>query len=92
MSCRGSTYCGGTVEMVTFGCSLGAYHAMSFALKRAEKFPLAMCFSGTYDPTFWNAGMSGHGSVLQHVGHLHGEHLDWPRLPGQRPARSRRDY
>jgi esterase/lipase superfamily enzyme len=35
--------CVGTVEVVTLGCSLGAYHAANFALKRADLFPLAMC-------------------------------------------------
>ena len=40
---------------VTLGCSLGAYHAANFALKRADLFPLALCLSGNYDPTAWNA-------------------------------------
>ena len=42
--------CGGAVEVITLGCSLGAFHAANFALKRADLFPLAMCFSGNYDP------------------------------------------
>ena len=42
--------CGGAAEVATLGCSLGAYHAANFALKRADLFPLALCFSGNYDP------------------------------------------
>ena len=49
--------CGGAVEVVTLGCSLGAFHAANFALKRADLFPLAMCFSGNYDPSSWHASV-----------------------------------
>jgi len=38
--------CGGAAEVVALGCSLGAFHAANFALKRADLFPQAMCFSG----------------------------------------------
>ena len=37
---------GSHAEVVTLGCSLGAFHAANFALKRADLFPLGMCFSG----------------------------------------------
>jgi esterase/lipase superfamily enzyme len=76
--------CGGAAEVVTTGCSMGAYHAANFALKRADLFPLAMCFSGNYDP----AALDGWGergtaayfnNPLDYVGHLHGDHLDWLR-------------
>ncbi|HEY6278020.1 MAG TPA: alpha/beta hydrolase-fold protein [Streptosporangiaceae bacterium] len=74
--------CGGTVEVATLGCSLGAYHAANFALKRADKFPLAMCFSGNFDPASWDGwGERGaeayFSNPLDYVGHLHGDHLDW---------------
>ncbi len=75
----------GGVEMATLGCRyLGAFHAANFALKRADLFPLAMCFSGNYDPASWNA-WGEHGSEayfnnpLDYVGNLHGDHLDWLR-------------
>jgi esterase/lipase superfamily enzyme len=76
--------CGGTAEVVTFGCSMGAYHAVNFALKQAERFPLAMGFSGNYDPASLNGwGERGtetyFNNPLDYVGHLHGEHLDWLR-------------
>jgi esterase/lipase superfamily enzyme len=31
--------CGGAAEVVALGCSLGAFHAANFALKRADLFP-----------------------------------------------------
>jgi esterase/lipase superfamily enzyme len=76
--------CGGAIEVATLGCSLGAYHAANFALKRADRFPLALCFSGNYDPASWN-GWGERGSdayfnnPLDYVAHLHGDHLDWLR-------------
>jgi esterase/lipase superfamily enzyme len=75
---------GGQIEAVTLGCSLGAFHAANFALKRADLFPLAMCFSGNYDPASWN-GWGERGTAayfnnpLDYVGHLHGDHLNWLR-------------
>jgi esterase/lipase superfamily enzyme len=79
-----ATDCGGPTEIVTLGCSLGAYHAANFALKRADLFPLAMCFSGNYDPTAWNAwGERGEATYfsnpMDYVANLEGDHLDWLR-------------
>jgi esterase/lipase superfamily enzyme len=76
--------CGGAAEVATLGCSLGAFHAANFALKRADAFPLALCFSGNYDPSSWHAwGERGTAAYfnnpLDYVTHLHGEHLDWLR-------------
>ena len=74
----------GPPEVVTLGCSLGAFHAANFALKRADLFPLALCFSGNYDPAAWH-GWGERGTAayfnnpLDYVGHLHGDHLDWLR-------------
>ncbi len=77
--------CGGEpVELATLGCSLGAYHAANFALKRADLFPLALCFSGNYDPAAWN-GWGERGSTayfnnpMDYVNHLDGDHLAWLR-------------
>jgi esterase/lipase superfamily enzyme len=78
------TDCGGVAEVATVGCSLGAFHAANFALKRADAFPLALCFSGNYDPSSWH-GWGERGTAayfnnpLDYVSHLHGEHLDWLR-------------
>ena len=76
--------CGGAMEVATLGCSLGAFHAANFALKRADLFPLALCLSGNYDPSGWQAwGERGAAAYfnnpIDYVGHLAGEHLDWLR-------------
>jgi esterase/lipase superfamily enzyme len=76
--------CGGPTEIATIGCSLGAYHAANFALKHADVFPLALCFSGNYDPTTWDAwgapgGATYFNNPVAYVTHLHGDHLDWLR-------------
>ena len=41
-------------DIATLGVSLGAYHAVNIALKRADLFPLALGFSGNYDPSSWH--------------------------------------
>jgi esterase/lipase superfamily enzyme len=76
--------CAGEEEFVTLGCSLGAFHAANFALKRADLFPLALCFSGNYDPSTWQAwGEQGHetyfNNPMSYVANLEGDHLDWLR-------------
>ena len=76
--------CGGEPEVVTLGCSMGAFHAANFSLKRADLFPVAMCFSGNYDPSSWQ-GWGERGTAayfnnpVDYVGHLNGDHLDWLR-------------
>ena len=76
--------CGGPTEIGTLGCSLGAYHAANSVLKHADVFPLALCFSGNYDPTTWDAwGDPGDATYfnnpMAYVANLHGDHLDWLR-------------
>jgi esterase/lipase superfamily enzyme len=75
---------GGTVEIATAGVSLGAFHALNLALRHADRFPLALCFSGNFDPGTWHAwGERGDAayfnSPVDYVPNLHGEHLDWLR-------------
>lgn len=48
----------------TFGCSLGAYHAMNIALRHPSRFQRVVAFSGRYDVTtspqdFWDL-LDGH--------------------------------
>ncbi|MDQ2838092.1 MAG: alpha/beta hydrolase-fold protein [Actinomycetota bacterium] len=79
-----SADCGGASEVVTLGCSLGAFHAANFALKRADLFPLALCFSGNYDPTSWHAwgeqeSATYFNNPMSYVANLHGDHLAWLR-------------
>jgi esterase/lipase superfamily enzyme len=75
---------GGAGDIATLGCSMGAYHALNFALKRADLFPLAMCLSGNYDPSAWNSwGERGDATYFNnpsdYLAHLQGDHLDWLR-------------
>jgi esterase/lipase superfamily enzyme len=75
--------CGGRQEMVTVGCSFGAFHAVNIALRRADLFPLAIGFSGVYDlaPMGWGEeGVSFYlNNPMSSVGGLHGDHLEWLR-------------
>jgi esterase/lipase superfamily enzyme len=75
---------GGATEIMTLGCSMGAYHSLNFALKRADLFPLALCFSGNYDPASWHGwGERGDAAYFNnptdYVTNLDGNHLDWLR-------------
>jgi esterase/lipase superfamily enzyme len=76
--------CGGSAEIATTGVSMGAFHALNFAFRRADLFPVALCFSGNYDPTRWN-GWGERGDTVyfnnpsDYVAKLHGEHLEWLR-------------
>jgi esterase/lipase superfamily enzyme len=63
---------------------MGAFHALNFALKRADVFPLALCFSGNYNPAAWHPwGERGEAvyfnSPVDYVAHFRGDHLDWLR-------------
>ena len=76
--------CGAVSELITCGCSLGAFHAANFALKRADNFPLAICLSGNYDPASWD-GWGERGDAvyfnnpMDYVAHMGGDHLEWLR-------------
>ena len=73
--------CGGAQEIATLGVSLGAFHAVNFALKRADLFPLALGLSGNYDPgELGRLGRARRGRVLQQPARLR-------RAPGRRPPR-----
>ena len=75
--------CGGSQEIAVTGCSMGAYHAANFALKRADLFPLALCLSGVYDVSRVGWGERGDATYfnnpVDYVAYLHGDHLDWLR-------------
>jgi esterase/lipase superfamily enzyme len=76
--------CGGPQDVITAGCSLGAFHAVNFACKRADLFPLALGFSGNYDPSHWHAwGERGDAAYfnnpMDYLAHLDGPHGDWLR-------------
>jgi esterase/lipase superfamily enzyme len=75
--------CGGAADIAVTGCSLGAYHAANFALKRADLFPLAICLSGVYDISGVGWGERGDATYFnnpaEYVRNLHGDHLEWLR-------------
>jgi esterase/lipase superfamily enzyme len=71
-------------DLITLGCSLGAFHAANIALRHADLFPRALCLSGSYDPGEWSAwGERGTAAYfhnpIDYVTNLHGTHLDWLR-------------
>lgn len=75
--------CGGAQEVITTGCSFGAFHAANFALKRADVFPLAIGHSGVYDISHLGWGERGESAYfnnpVDYVANLHGDHLEWLR-------------
>lgn len=76
----------GAADIITTGCSLGAFHALNITLKRADLFPVAICLSGNYDAASWHAwGERGDAAYFNnpadYLQHLDGEHLD--RLRGR---------
>jgi esterase/lipase superfamily enzyme len=75
--------CSGPAAIGVAGVSMGAYHAANFALRSADRFPLAVCLSGMYDPTRVAWGEPGDAvyfhNPMAYVEHMHGDHLDWLR-------------
>jgi esterase/lipase superfamily enzyme len=72
----------GSSDYVVTGCSMGAFHALNLALTRTDLFPVAICQSGSYDPSRWRAwGDRGDAAYFtnpsDYVGNLHGDHLAW---------------
>ena len=43
--------CGGVTEVGTIGASMGAYHALTFALRRADLFPLSISMAASSLPS-----------------------------------------
>lgn len=76
--------CGGPVGIATAGVSMGAFHAVNFALRRADLFPHALGMSGSYDPTTWHPwGEFGDATYFNnpfaYLANMHGDHLMWLR-------------
>jgi esterase/lipase superfamily enzyme len=76
--------CGGRAPITTTGMSMGAFHAVNSALRRADLFPHAVGMSGNYDPSTWHPwGEMGDAlyfnNPLAFVPNLHGDQLDWLR-------------
>ncbi|MCI0364779.1 MAG: hypothetical protein L0Y44_09560, partial [Phycisphaerales bacterium] len=71
---------GANIRLTTTGCSFGAYHAATFALKHPRKFKHALCMSGVYDLRFLFNGYHDEGiyfnNPIEFVSNLHGDLLD----------------
>ena len=61
--------CGGAVEVISAGASIGAYNALLALLRNPQHFRLAICMSGTYDLGRWMKGQ--HTADLHLVSPLH---------------------
>jgi esterase/lipase superfamily enzyme len=59
---------GGAQDILATGCSMGAFHAANFVLRRADLIPAAICLSGNYE-----------FGITDEVSGLNGDHLDWIR-------------
>lgn len=75
---------GDGADLLATGCSMGAYHAVHFALQRADLVPLAIGLSGNYDVSTWRAwGDRGDATYfanpVDYVAGAGGAHLDWLR-------------
>jgi esterase/lipase superfamily enzyme len=73
---------GGAAEIITTGSSFGAYHAVNFAFRRADLFPVAIGMSGVYDVSVLAPGTERgdtfyFNNPMDYVTNLHGDHLGW---------------
>ena len=50
------TDCGGPLDIITAGASIGAFNALSTLCRNPSLFRAAVCMSGTYDMTRWMGG------------------------------------
>ncbi len=77
--------CGGQAhDLLSVGCSMGAFHAANLSLRQAHLFPVALCLSGSYDPAQWH-GWGERGTAayfhnpVDYITNLDGDHLAWLR-------------
>jgi esterase/lipase superfamily enzyme len=75
--------CRGAHDVMTTGCSFGAYHAANIVLRHAERFPLGICMSGVYDVSGVGWGDRGDSvyfnNPVDYMKNVDGGHLDWLR-------------
>ncbi len=71
------------IKIGVTGCSLGAYHAVNFALKFPDIFHYALCMSGRYEISQVAGGTDGmdlyFNNPLAYVQHMHGDALEHVR-------------
>jgi esterase/lipase superfamily enzyme len=79
----GASWSNQSIELEARARAHDAYEAW-IVERRADLFPLALCLSGSYDPSHWH-GWGHRGDAvyfhnpMDYVEHLGGEHLDWLR-------------
>ncbi len=76
--------CGGRDDIATAGPSMGAFHAVLFALRHPHVFARAIGLSGSYDPWAWRAwgpadDETYYSNPMQFLPGTHGGHLDYLR-------------
>jgi esterase/lipase superfamily enzyme len=76
--------CAGRGDIITTGVSMGAFHAVNFALRHAGQFAVTIGLSGNYDPASWHgwgerADQAYFNNPADYVPNLSGPHLDWLR-------------
>lgn len=75
---------GGRDDIATAGPSMGAFHAVLFALRHAHVFSRVVALSGSYDPWSWHAwGEADEETYFSHplalLSGSQGDHLDYLR-------------
>lgn len=75
--------CGGAMEIITAGASIGAYNALASLCRYPERFSAAICMSGTYDlERFMDGPVTDDfrwASPIHHLGSLRADQLDQVR-------------
>lgn len=71
------------IRVALAGCSLGAYHAANFALRRPDLFHYALCMSGRYDVEAFTGSSASpevyFNNPVAYVANLHGDSLEHVR-------------
>lgn len=65
--------------MLATGCSMGAFHAVNFALRHPDLFDVAVALSGVYDARFFTGDYNGDLAVYYNspIDYLWNQEDDW---------------
>ncbi len=65
--------------MLASGCSMGAFHAVNFALRHPDLFDVAVALSGVYDARFFTGDYNGDLAVYYNspIDYLWNQEDDW---------------
>lgn len=70
--------------LMTLGASFGAYHAMNFGLKHADKVDRIIGLSGIYDIRYWASGYEGEHVYFNNPVQYINNEWEWHRLAALR--------